>query len=104
MRADQRVRGKIAVADVRADPHAAIGCFFDAIERQPRDIDQPLGRGHAEPHVVDQIGTAAEEHRAGIRDHGSDGLGGVAGALVRKRIHDSASCRATARIAATMLT
>jgi len=38
---DLRVIGEVAVWDQRADPQPAVGRVLDAIELQPRDIDQP---------------------------------------------------------------
>ena len=71
-------------------------------ERQPGDVDEQAGGGHAELHQVDQVGAAAEEGRAGTSGHGGDRRGRV-GRRARSR---TASPRllGTSRIAATMLT
>ena len=75
--------------------NAVLG-LLDRVEREPRDVDEPVRLGDAELHQVDEVRAAAEERRAvGPR---RDRRGGVARALVCERLHAMVSA-----IAATML-
>jgi hypothetical protein len=69
---------EIGVAHQRADPDAAVGEMFDAVEAgQTRDIDQTAGAGDAALHQVEQIGAGREIGRTRLR-RGRDGLGDLA--------------------------
>src|ERR1700704_3158305 len=66
-----RVGREIAVANQRADPQAAVGGFFDLVERQSVDIDQLRWRLDLQLHKVEQIGAASNDLGARL-----DGRGG----------------------------
>ncbi|MGA9864871.1 MAG: hypothetical protein WBQ75_00350 [Acetobacteraceae bacterium] len=83
-------------APIRTPP---AGQFLHPIERQARHVHQQVRQRHAQAHVIDQVGAAAEEGRAGTAHHGGDGARRVGRALIGERVH-----RAASLIAATMFT
>ena len=86
--------GEVGVADPGADAQPVLG-LLDGVEREPRDVDEPLRLGDAELHQVDEVRAAAEVGRAvgARRDRGRR----VARALVGEGLHATVSA-----IAATM--
>ena len=92
MLSDQRVGCQIGVRHQRADPHTTLYVTLYLVERQPADVHDPVGRGHPQPHPVDEVGAAGEEHGTGARCRG-DRARGVVGAPVVEGLH----CCATAR-------
>jgi len=89
---------EVAVADVGADAQGAVGELVDVGEREVPDVDDESGFDEAELHVVDEVGTAGEEHGVGAIGDGRDGVGDAGGAVVFEGNH-----RAALWIAATML-
>jgi hypothetical protein len=93
------VRGEVAVAHIGADAHAAIRERVDAIERQSAYVDQELGMGDAQPHVIDEIGAGAEDCRPGVAADALHRTHDIGRPLIGEGRHDAAS-----RIVATMFT
>ena len=85
---DQRVIGEIGVRHQRADAQAAVRGFLDALERQPRNVDQPRRPFDILLHQVDQVGAAGDEFRARIGGDPAHRVGNVAGARVLEIDHD----------------
>ena len=81
------VGGQLAVGDGGADPQAAVGGVGDLPRGQGADVDEPLGRGDAEPEVVDQVGAAGEEDRGRVAGDVAHGLGDAARAGVGEGLH-----------------
>jgi hypothetical protein len=52
------VIGEIAVADERADAHAAVRRCLDVLQRQMRDVDEPRRLLDVALHQVKQVGAA----------------------------------------------
>ena len=92
------MRGEVAVAHVGADAHASAIGGFDLGQVQAADVDEQVGGGDTEFHVVDEVGAAGEERGAGTAAQGGDGVGGAGGDVVVERLH----CCAARSIALTM--
>jgi hypothetical protein len=101
---DQEVRGEIAVANDRSDPNRAIWQLNDLVQGQVADVDDQVGRGYPQLHVVDQVGAAGQIHGIRVLGHRRDRAGDVLDAEELERHHDADSPQATRRIAATTLT
>jgi hypothetical protein len=70
---------------------------FDAVEGEPRDVDEPLRCLDPEAHQVDEVRAAAEEPRSGNGRRRDSAL-----RVVRELVGERPQ-RATSSIAATML-
>ena len=90
--------GEVAVAHIGADPHPAAVGGFDLGQFQAADVDEQIGGGDTEFHVVDEVGAPGEERGAGMAAQGGDGVGGAGGDVIVERLH----CCAARPIALTM--
>ena len=100
---DQRVVGEVGVRHQRADAQAAARRLLDAVERQPRDVDQPRRALDIVLHQVDQVGAAGDELRARVGGDLAHRVGDVGGARILEVDHDCLPCAIACWIAATML-
>ena len=100
-RAQDRVRGEVAVADVGADAqHAAVLApgLLDRVEGQPADVDEELRGRDPELEVVDEVAAPGEEPRSRVAGQQLDGLLRALGASVVQRPHPWAASRTAARM------
>ena len=93
------MRRKVAVADERTDPEAAVN-LLDLAERQSADVDESVRRLDLELHQVEQVGAAGD--KAGAAARGLARIGGVGSALILECPH-RVCAPATSTIASTML-
>ena len=96
--------GEIGIANQRADPEAAIGETFDAVEpRQTRDVDQTVRTRDAALHQVEQVGAGREIGGTGFGG-GRDGVGNGRGPDIFEVLHAERLWLASSRLVCTSST
>src|SRR5260221_3492884 len=89
--ANRAISSEVAVAHHGTDADSPIGQQLDAVVGQVCDVDQQLRLCNSQLHVVDEVGSTAEEGSVRVPGEQCDSAGRVARAFVPERIHRAPS-------------